>query len=398
MSAPGVTLQGFAYGEYLDGVPPRSLGYQLQAPVEPESWSAEVETLARQLQAACYPDQWPPAECFCSVLLGDGRRVVAVARYGRSDHTVSHRRGGLELIGVLGPGELDGATALGIYRWLCRRQPRQTDLQTLGGRYDLSEIVAGMPSSSPDAPPEAVGVWQEQPLLLAALSPADPQRCLRFLDRPVPSGWQCLPFVGPDFPFSTYAARGPLVGWIPFVSPGSKRANSVPALERAASRPWSKALALIAVCLLLLLLSANLWALLANRKSRLAADDLQAQKTETHDQNVVRPATTDESAAEPFARALHQLLENQQATKEWTQAQLLQEYQASVERDQRLRATSLEGKMAVGAVGALSRRSASRVEQLVREALAHKGYDDELVNLACVRIRERLARDLPGMP
>src|SRR5262245_37007204 len=96
-------LVGFAYGEDLEGVPPRSLGYRLLAPVPAAPWCPEVEALARRLQAAPYSDHWPPTDLFCSVLLADGRRLVAVARYGLADHTPSQRRGGLELIGVLAP-------------------------------------------------------------------------------------------------------------------------------------------------------------------------------------------------------------------------------------------------------------------------------------------------------
>src|SRR5207249_6853878 len=64
-------------------------------------WAAEVEVLARRLQAAPYPDHWPPTDLFCSVLLADGRRLIALARYGLADHTPTHRRSGLELIGVV---------------------------------------------------------------------------------------------------------------------------------------------------------------------------------------------------------------------------------------------------------------------------------------------------------
>src|SRR5438874_10525007 len=122
MSTPSVILDGFAYGEHLEGLPPRSLGYRLLAPAEHEPWCAEVEALARRLQGAPYPDHWPPTDLFCSVLLADGRRLIAVARYGLADHTPSRRRGGLELIGVIGPGSLDVPSALAVVRWLRQRR------------------------------------------------------------------------------------------------------------------------------------------------------------------------------------------------------------------------------------------------------------------------------------
>src|SRR5438874_5599427 len=111
MSLSDVTLHGFAFGEHLEGVPQRSLGYRLLAPAEPEPWAAEVEALARRLQAAPYPDHWPPTDLFCSVLLADGRRLIALARYGLADHTPTHRRGGLELVGAVAPGDLDRTSA-----------------------------------------------------------------------------------------------------------------------------------------------------------------------------------------------------------------------------------------------------------------------------------------------
>src|SRR5947207_11522654 len=112
MTTDQAILRGVVYGEHLEGPQRRSLGYRLLAPTEPEPWCAEIEALARRLQATPYPDHWPPTELFCSVLLADGQRLIAVARYGLVDHTVSHRRGGLELIGVVGPGGLGVSSAL----------------------------------------------------------------------------------------------------------------------------------------------------------------------------------------------------------------------------------------------------------------------------------------------
>src|SRR3954471_14715783 len=122
MSEPTADLVGFAYGEQLEGVPPRSLGYRLGAPSGGGSWREEVEALARRLQAAPYPDHWPAVDLFCSALLSDGRRLIAPSRYGLSDHAQDHRRGGLELIGVVAPGGLGVTTALALYRWLRGRR------------------------------------------------------------------------------------------------------------------------------------------------------------------------------------------------------------------------------------------------------------------------------------
>src|SRR6516164_4826212 len=128
MTAGGAEFYGFAYGEDVEAPNGRSLGYRLLAPAGPESWSAEVEALARRLQAAPYPDQWPSTDLFCSVLLPDGRRLVALARYGLADHTPSQRRSGLELIGVVAPANLDVRSAVAIYHWLSQRREAVDDL------------------------------------------------------------------------------------------------------------------------------------------------------------------------------------------------------------------------------------------------------------------------------
>src|SRR2546430_12639707 len=109
-------LEGFAYGEDLEGVTQRSLGYRLLAPLQPQPWCGEVEALARRLQAAPYSDHWPAADLFCSVLLADGRRLVALTRYGLADHTPSHRLGGLEMVGVVGTAGLGVPAALAVHR------------------------------------------------------------------------------------------------------------------------------------------------------------------------------------------------------------------------------------------------------------------------------------------
>src|SRR3954468_8655303 len=118
MSNSPADLVGFAYGEQLEGTPPRSRGYRLLASPPDPQWQQEVEILARQLQSAPYPDHWPETDLFCSVLLAHGCRVVARARYGLADHTPDRRRGGLELVGVIGPADLDVSSALALDAWL----------------------------------------------------------------------------------------------------------------------------------------------------------------------------------------------------------------------------------------------------------------------------------------
>src|SRR5206468_12361680 len=113
----------------------RSLGYRLLAPLHPEPWCARVGALARRLQGAPYPDHWPPPVLFCSVLLADARRLIAVARYGLADHTPAQRRGGLEMIGVLAPADVDVPSALAVYRWLQAQRAQSDNLHALGGHF-----------------------------------------------------------------------------------------------------------------------------------------------------------------------------------------------------------------------------------------------------------------------
>src|SRR5262245_27576621 len=202
MSTAGAVLQGFAYGEHVDGEPPRRLGHRLLAPPGAEPWAAEVEALARGLHATPYPDPWPPVELFCSVLLSDGRRVVAVARYGLTDQTPGRRRGALELVGVDGPGNLSVPAALSLYHWLRRRRAEAGDPRTLGGSYPLDKALTEAPPCPPpeSAPVLPVHLWQEGIFLFAATSPSDPDNRLGLLARDVGCAWQWLPLCGADFP------------------------------------------------------------------------------------------------------------------------------------------------------------------------------------------------------
>src|SRR4051812_45590473 len=109
-------LESFCYAEDRDTLTGRSLGYRVLSPAQRTRWSAEVETLARRLQATPYPDDWPTADLFCSVLLADDRRLIAVARYGLTDTTPSQRRGGLELWGIIVPRSLRAADAYAVFR------------------------------------------------------------------------------------------------------------------------------------------------------------------------------------------------------------------------------------------------------------------------------------------
>ncbi len=399
MSTSGATLYGFAYGEHLDGLPPRSLGYRLLAPAAPEPWGGEVEALARRLQGAPYPDHWPPTDLFCSVLLADGRRLVALARYGLADHTPSSRRGGLELVGVVAPGDLDVASALTAYRWLQARRLQVESLHAFDGHFALADVLSSTASAPPPSDPVPVlpvRMWQDGALLFAATTPTEPDHRLGLLEQGAGRGWQWLPLVGSDFPLSTYAQRGPVVAWTPHLAGVALRVERKH--EEEAGRKSRRPSRLLAAGLLLglvVLPALNLWATLRRYqelgKSANAVDPLPAPEPPA----VRTPANDD--TRDRFAEALHDLLRERMGPREWAQAQdvFLARYEraAKAHPDLRLAETNQKGRLAVGAVGVLSRRGADRVEEAMKKALANKGFDAALVDIAAARVREQLLED-----
>jgi hypothetical protein len=393
MTTEQVSLQGFAFGEHLEGVHKRSLGFRLLAPAEPEPWGAEVESLARRLQAAPYPDHWPPVELFCSLLLSDGRRLIAVARYGLADHTPSQRRGGLELVGVVAPGNLGVPTALAIYHWLRRRRAETVDLHTLGDRYPLVQVLAAVPPVVPAAetvPVLPIRLWQEGALLFAATAPSDPDHHLGLLEQGTASAWQWLPLVGTDFPLQTHAQRGPVVAWTPHLSGVAVKLDRKPA---EGPLPWpgrGRVLTLALLSVLLLLLVANLWATVA-LPGRLRTPQPVAPTATNDAKAEPAAAAKGEGSAGRFAKALQRLLHGQGGAPEWSPAQLSEQYERLAAADKDLGLANPEGREVVVAVGVLSKRSGGRIEAAVRKAL--KGYDPRLVNLACQQVQEQLTTD-----
>jgi hypothetical protein len=402
-------LVGFAYGEDLEGVPPRSLGYRLLAPAQPEPWCTEVEALARRLQAAPYSDHWPPTDLFCSVLLADGRRLVGLSRYGLADHTPSQRRGGLELVGVVAPPTLDVRSALAVYSWLQKRREAVEDLHQLGGAFSLADVLATSAPPPPAADPLPVlpvRLWQEGALLFAASTPSDPDHRLRLLEQGAGASWQWLPLVGPDFPLPTYAQRGPLVAWTPhFAGVALKldRRADTPAAPRTL-RPSRRLRVGVWLLLLVLagLLGANVWALhdVQRRLAALPAPSGGAAPAEPARPAPAAAAGGDESR-DRFVAALKALLD-QGGAQEWQgeQAALLARYErlARARKDLRLRDDDVKGKLTVAAVSVLAERSADRIEDSVRKALADKGFSDRVIKAACDHVHEQFAADVKDRP
>jgi hypothetical protein len=403
-------LAGFAYGEDLEGVSLRSLGYRLLAP-RGEPWCEEVEALARRLQAAPYSDHWPATDLFCSVLLADGRRVVALARYGLADHTPSQRRGGLELIGVVAPAGLDVPSALSIYRWLHQRRAGADDLHQLGGRFSLAGILAAHEPPPPPADPLPilpVRLWQEGALLFAASTPADPDHRLRLLEQGAGTSWQWLPLVGPDFPLHTYAQRGPLVAWTPHLAGVAlkldpRSAESPAARPPRSSRAWRGATAGLLV-LLFALLSANLWSTLALHRQVTATPALATSAAE----NPPAPAkgkqspSTRDAERDRFVAALHALLIEEGGSQGWDaeKNRLLARYEQLVRthRDLQLRPDDTQGKLTVAAISVLGQRTSERIEEEVRKALSNKGFSDRLIKAACEHVREQFVAGIRDTP
>lgn len=406
-------LAGFAYGEDLEGVSLRSLGYRLLAPLNTEPWCEEVEALARRLQASPYSDHWPPTDLFCSVLLADGRRLVALARYGLADHTPSQRRGGLELIGVVASANLNIPSALTIYHWLAQRRDAIDDLHQLDGHFTLEEILAAVEPPPPAVDPLPilpVRLWQDGALLFAAGTPSDPDHRLRLLEQAAGSRWQWLPLVGPDFPLHTYAQRGPLIAWTPHLAGVALKVDSksTPVLAAPSARTGRGA-RIAVVCLLMLLvglLAANAWFLAAIQRA-LPTNAGSATTSDTPTSVPLtqrKPATTTpEAGSDRVLTALFELLIEKGGSREWDtdRGRLLARYDRLVRTHKQLQVRDGQerDKITIAAVSILAERSADRIADEVRKALkSDKGFSDLLIDAACERVREHFLEERKGTP
>jgi hypothetical protein len=401
-------LTVFDYGEDREQVSGRSLGYRRLSPATPSAWADEAESLARKLQAAPYPDAWPAVDLFCSVLLADGRRLVARVRYGLSDHTPSQRRGGLELAGVVGPAALTAEQARGIYRWLGQRLAGEEDRHALGGTIRLADVLAAAPPEPPrpdgltsPVPVLPVRLWQDGAFLFAAAAPADPDLHLRLLDSAATANWQWLPLVGPDFPLPTFAQRGPLVAWTAHLAGVAVRLDR-PASSAALPRrsPRSRVVWWVAAMmgfLIVVLLAGNLWQMHVLREAITHAQAA-APAVKEEPRKLVGPTPRD-GDRDRFARALYDVLRErgERPSKEERDA-LLERYEGLVRRhpDLAVAADNEQGKLAVGAAAVLAGRNPARIEQLVRQALENKGFSDRLIQAAREHVREQLAAEAAG--
>ena len=367
-----------------------------------------MEALARRLQAAPYSDHWPPTDLFCSVLLSDGRRIVALARYGLADHTPSQRRGGLEFIGVVAAANLDVGAALSVYHWLSQRREAVDDLHQLGGHFALADILATVAPAPPNADPIPVlpvRLWQEGALLFAASTPSDPDHRLRLLEQAAGTSWQWLPLVGPDFPLQTYAQRGPLIAWTPHLTGVALKLDHKSA-ETPIVRPVrsGRGPRLVIVGLLLLLfglLAANLWFLHA-LQTAMAVNVSSSPMAHEHPSSSPSPrkypTPSAESGRDRFVAALHEIIMEPGGNREWEaeKDRLLARYERLVRTrpDLRVRDSSDQDRITIAAISVLSERNADRIEDEVRKALSNKGFSERVVKAACEHVHEQFIDSL----
>jgi hypothetical protein len=398
MTATSAELIGFAYGEDVEalaGSPGRSLGFRLMAPAGPQPWGAEVETLARRLQATPYPDHWPATDLFCSVLLSEGQRLLAMARYGLADHTPSQRRGGLELIGVIGPAGLSVPSALAVYHWLQQRRAQTDDLRALGGSFSLTEILSAVPPgpdstlASPEkrrhdpVPVLPIRIWQEGALLFAATAPSDPDHRLELLEQEATGNWQWLPLIGEDFPVQSLATRGPLVAWTPHLAGVAVKLDRKFEDRPAILGRRTRVLAGVLAVLLVLLLAGNLWALL-----NLGAGGFRFNSS-------AGPTSSANESQERLAAALLSLILEQGSwpDADQTQKQFISQYDRLVLKHPELRLREPNSQAAIGGVSVLlnqRKRNAEQVKKMIEKALNDKEFNDKLSKSIADKVYQQL--------
>jgi len=242
-----------------------------------------------------------------------------------------------------------------------------------------------------------IRLWEHGALLFAATSPSDPDHHLGLLEEGAGGAWQWLPLVGSDFPLQVYGQRGPLVAWTPHLASVAiklDRKLTEDSLVPASRRRLLPALLCVAA---VLLLGANFAALYALYE-RLPRSVPAPAVVEPSDRALPpqRPAT--DADREQFAQALYGLLQKQPGTHDGSPKVVRDVYPQLVKRDGRLRVSSPEGQALVAAVSRLSRRDPGRMETWIRDALKSKGYDPELIELACRRVHERLSAEAREKP
>ncbi len=394
-------LEAFAYGEHLEQGQGRSLGFRLLIPEVSQSWSAEVETLARRLQSAPFPDHWTTTDLFCSVLLADGQRLVALARYGLEDHTPGKRRGGLELMGVVGPKTLSVTATLAIYQWLRGRCAAMDAVSHFTGKFDLVEVLAELAAPPPIGdlvPVLPIRMWQEG---APAFRSHDGSRSRSSLGAAGTQHQSSLAMAAVyrrvDFPLATYTQRGPIVAWTPHLTGVALKFDHPPALSASPhlkSQSFSWLMGFV-VLLFFGLLAANAWYLwrlehrLSVAQTAPATHPLAGQdRPEAKRSDPSDPKLGDK---DQLARALYQYLRMHGGFQDSRKDHYLRTYERLVAIDESLQVAGIEGKLAIGALSSLTRRKTpAQVHALILDAGEKKGIDEKILEIIAERVSQRM--------
>jgi hypothetical protein len=147
---------------------------------------------------------------------------------------------------------------------------------------------------------------------------------------------------------------------------------------------------------------ANLWATIHRNRS------VESDSAEKADQTVLDPKNTRGStvpavsARQAFADALFEILTERGGQAEWEAVhdQLIARYERAARDNQNLRLPDddTKGRSAIGAVLLLNERSTRKIEEAIKKALNNRGFDAELVNVACQRVREQLLEEARRSP
>ena len=279
------------------------------------------------------------------------------------------------------------------------------DLHALGGEEKLSKALSAIPaqpSSADPVPILPVRLWQEGALLFAATTPTEPDHRIGMLEQNAGGTWQWLPLVGGDFPLQIYAQRGPLIAWTPHLSGVALKVDRTSA---DAARPsqrmqrWAAPAIAGTLLILLLLMVANLWATIRGSRSEASSSARNADQTVVDPKNTGGPSIP---ARQAFADALFDVLMERGGQPEWEAIhdQLIARYERAARENQNLRLPDddVKGRSAVGAVILLNERSARKIEETIKKALNNRGFDAELVNVACQRVREQLMEEARKSP
>ena len=368
----------FRYGETTRNG--RSLGTNLIS-THDNATARGIEEFARAAQGAEWPSHWPPSEAFASVLLADGRRLLAVGRYGLRDSTPDCRPGAVEVVGIVGPEGITPEEAMATRVW-CRR--RLNLAGELPARVDLKDVVeevgelADRPQSRPAPPLTPNGL-----ALFTATEPDEPDRRWLQMVGTLPLGTQWIPWLSDNFPVADYTARGPLVGFTPNSVPPSWHLHvpAAPPLLGAVQPPRRRAGLIWLAVFGFLAINAWAWWTVDSRWRKLAAEAKPAavplaQPVATKD--VLPRATLVEVLVGPPPDAAR-TRDLMRAYDEWAVLNKPADPHSTADR------------LLIGAAVRLTRRpTPADVNDIILSLTSMKGIDPEVVEMIARRVRQKM--------